>query len=263
MRDLQAAVTAAANAGGTRQTIGQGITWGALNVPTLFPSLVTQQESGAVSFYVTQISETGTKAAAVAARATKPVGVTVATTNKTITKTAGSALLSLEDFESSEAVIAGVVNTLAAQCAVAQDAQGIAALDAAAAEPVASATWVEAISKGQAAVAAAGGSPNLVVVPAADWPKVAAAIASSPGLITPSSDVIASVLGSRVVISPTAPAGETFVLDTGAVVTVLRDFGVIVDAASKATTNEIVIVVDLVASTFVTRPAGVAAVTGP
>lgn len=260
MRNLQEAVSAAATNGGSRQAIGEGITWGALPVPTLFPSLVAQQASSAIQFYVTQVSESGTPAATTAARAVKPVGATVATTSKVIAKTSGQALLALEDFEQSEAAIAAVVSTLAAQCAVAQDAAAIAALDAAVAEATPATTWVAAIAGGQAAVAAKGGTPNLVVVPALDWPALATEIATTAGLTTPSSDAILNVLGSRVVISPKAPAGESFVIDPSAVVTVLRDLGILVDAMSHSGTNEIVVVVDLVASTFVARPSGVVAI---
>lgn len=263
-RDLQEAVRAAASSGGTRQTIGPGVAWGALSVPVLFPALVTQQDSQAVSFYVSQITESGTPAAVVAARAVKPVGLTVATTAKAIAKQSAQALLALEDFEQSEDAISAVVSTLLAQCAVAQDTAAVAALDAAVAEATpASANWIAAVAGGQATIAGKGGSPQLVVISAADWPKLAVEVAGSTGLTTPSADAILSIMGSRVVISPKAPAGEGFVVDPTACVTVLRDVGIIVDAASKATTNEIVVVVDLVASTFVSRPTGVCAIAGP
>lgn len=229
-------------------------------MPVLFPALVTQQESNAISFYVTSVSETVTPATVVAARAIKPTGATVATTAKVLAKQSAQALLALEDFEQSEAAINAVVQTLLAQAAVAQDTAAVAALDAAVAEATPAATWVAAIAGGQAMVSAKGGTPQLIVVPAVDWPKLATEIATSTGLVTPSSEAIVNVLGSRVVISPGAPAGESFVIDPSAVVTVLRDVGVIVDAASKASTNEIVVVADLIASTFVSRPSGVAAI---
>lgn len=260
-RDLSAAIAAAVNtAPGARISIGPGAAWGGLPIKGYFPSLVTQGDAGAIAFYVSEVTETGTPATKVAKSATKPVGATVASVSKTIPKYAAMATLTLEDFEQSEAVIGHVCSTLFAQAAVAQDADAVAALDAAVAEPVAAGSWVAAISAGQAAVAAKGGAPNLLVVPAADWADLATEIADSAGLVTPSGDALLDVLGSRVVISPGAPAGEAFVVDPSACVTVLRDAGVIVDAASGADTNTIRVVADLFAATFVTRPSGVAAI---
>lgn len=260
-RDLQEAVAAAATTGvGQRISIGPGVTWGALPVVGYFPSLVTQAESGAISFFVTEVSETVTPATKVAKSAAKPVGAQVATSSRTIGKYSAMANLTIEDFEQSEQAIAAVVDTLLAQCAVAHDTDAVAALDAAVAEATPAASWVAAISGGQASVAAKGGRPNLVVVPALDWASLAAEVATTAGLTSPSGEAILGVLGSRVVISPKAPAGESFVVDPTACTTVLRDVGVIVDTLSGASTNAIRVIVDLVAATFVTRPSGVAAI---
>lgn len=260
-RDLQAAIAAAAtnNAGG-RVSVGPGVTWGALPTVGYFSSLVTQAEAGAISFFVTEVSETGTPATKVAKSAAKPVGAQVNTVSKTIAKYAAMANLTLEDFEQSEQAVAAVASTLLAQAAVAQDTDAVAALDSAAAEPTPAASWIAAISAGQSAVAAKGGRPNLIVVPAVDWADLAAEVASTAGLTSPSGEALLNVLGSRVVISPGAPAGEAFVVDPTACVNVLRDVGVLVDALSGADTNTIRVVVDLVASTFVVRPSGVAAI---
>jgi hypothetical protein len=261
MRDLQAAVSAAAtSAPGARISIGPGVVWGGLPVRGLFPSLVTQSDSGAISFYVTEVSETSTPATLVAKSAAKPVGAQVATVSKSIPKYAAMANLTLEDFQQAESSIAAVASTLFAQAAVAQDADAVAALNAAAPAAVPAASWVAAISGGQATVAAKGGAPNLLVVPAADWAALATEIASTSGLVTPSGEVLAVILGSRVVISPGAPSGEAYVVDPTACTTVLRDAGVLVDALSGADTNTIRVVADLFASTFVTRPSGVAAI---
>lgn len=261
MRDLQAAVSAAINTNpGARQSVGPGVAWGGLPTPGYFPSLVTQADAGAIAFYVSEVSETGTPATKVAPSAVKPVGAQVQSVSKTIPKFAAMANLTLEDFEQSEAVIGQVVSTLFAQAATAQDADAVAALNAATPAAVPASSWVGAISAGQAQVAAKGGRPNLIVVPAVDWADLASEVATTAGLVTPSGAQIMSVLGSAVVISPLAPAGESYVVDPTACVTVLRDAGVIVDTASGADTNTIRVVADLFAATFVTRPSGVAAI---
>lgn len=196
VRDIGEAIKAAAASGGQRVSIGGNPTFGQRTVPTLMPALVAQAEATSLSFSSVDVTASGS-AALVAAGAPKPAVGTVTITPRQIQKVAGIATANAEAFWESQESIAVIISTLLASCVVEQDSLANAALAAAAADPVPQASWVEAISLGQATVAAAGGSPNLVVIPSASWPAVAAELAASSGLTTPSADAVASVLGSR------------------------------------------------------------------
>lgn len=251
MHDLGAAITQAANGGGGRVSLGPSPTFGQRSAPILMPSLLPQISAESLNFSSVDVTVSGS-AALVAAGSAKPVAATVAITPRQVQKHAAVATFNSENYWQSTDVVGVVIAALFASCLVEQDKTANGVLAAAAAAPVPAASWIDAIAAGQAAVNAAGGSPNLVVVPATVWPALAAELASSAGLTTPSSDAIASVLGSRIVLSP--EGAGAFVLDPAACVHVTRDVGFLVDSASGATNNTVTVVVDYVASTFVAVP---------
>lgn len=255
MQDLKQALESAANSGGQRISIGPNPTFGTRVAPSLLPSLIDQAAAQSLSFSSVDVSKSGS-ADLVAAGTAKPIAAAVSVTPRQIQKIAATATINTEAFWESTDVIASIIATLYASCITAEDRIANLALAAAATDPVPAADWVSAISAGQAAVNAAGGSPNLVVIPAAKWPALASELAASSGLTTPSGDAILSVLGSRIVLSP--EGASAFVLDPGAAVRAVRDSGFIVDAASGASSNTVTVVVDLVASTFVQVPPFVA-----
>lgn len=251
VRDLASAITEAANNSGQRFSIGTAPTFGTRKIPTLMPSLIDQVDAQALAFSSVDVTATGS-AAVVAAGAAKPAAATVAITPRQIAKIAAYATINTENFWQSEEVVASVVATLFASIATEEDKVANSALQAATTDPTPVASWVAAISAGQAAVAAAGGSPNLVVVPSASWPALASEIAASTGLSTPSSDAILQFLGSRVVLSPEGLGA--FVLDPAAAVRAVRDTGFLIDTSSGSTSNTVTVVTDQVASVFVQVP---------
>lgn len=239
---------------GNRVSIGPNPTFGQRTIPNLFPSIIPQIAAESLNFSSVDVATSGS-ATVVAAGGAKPAAATVAVTPRQIQKIAALATLNTEGYWESQDVIETVIATLLASCVSEEDKVANGVLAAAAAAPVPAADWVSAISSGQAAVATAGGAPNLAVIPASVWPVLASEIAGSAGLSTPSSDAIVSVLGSRVVLSPEGTSA--FVLDPSATVRAVRDIGFLIDTASGAANNTIRIVVDLVASVFVQVPAHV------
>lgn len=261
VRDISQAIEESARSSGQRVSVGPNPTFGQRTAPVLFPSLIPQVTTEALSFSSVDVSSTGS-AALVAAGAQKPAAATVAVTPRTIGKIAATATFNAEAFWESTAVVESVVMTLLASCLTEEDKLANATLAAAAAAPTPATSWIAAIAGGQAAVNAAGGSPNLVVVPAAVWPVLAGEIAASTGLTTPSADAILAILGSRIVLSPGGTSA--FVLDPSAAVHAVRDTGFLIDTASGATTNQVTVVVDQVASVFVQVPPLVAEISvGP
>lgn len=257
MDNLAQALEQAAASSGNRISIGPNPTFGNRSVPLMLPALIEQAAAQSLSFSSVDVTKSGS-AELVAAGGAKPAAATVTVTPRTIQKIAASAVINTEAYWESTEVIATIIATLFSSCLTTEDKVANDALAAAAAAPVPAADWISAISAGQAAVAAAGGAPNLVVIPSANWPALASEVAGSTGLFTPSSDAILSVLGSRIVLSP--EGAGAFVLDPAAAVHAVRDSGFIVDSASGASTNQVTIVTDLVASTFVQVPQQIAAI---
>lgn len=248
MQDIKAEIERAATSGGQRISIGPNPTFGQRSAPVLFPALIPQLDAQSLSFSSVDITVSGS-AAVVAAGAVKPTAAAAAITPRQIGKVAGLATVNSEIFWESPDAIATLISTIYASCLSEEDKVANAALDTAAAAAVPQSDWISAIALGQATVAAAGGAPQLVVVPATVWPVLAKEIATSVGLTTPSSEAIASVLGSRIVLSPEGT--KAFVVDPNAAVHAVRDVGFIIDASSGAANNKVTVVVDLVASTFV------------
>lgn len=251
IRDLDAAIRQAAESPGQRVSIGPHPTFGTRVAPVLFPALVPQLAADSLNFSSVDVALSGS-AALVAAGSAKPAAATVTITPRQVQKIAGTAVLNSEAWWESQEVIASVAATLYASAVVEEDKLAVAALAAAAPAPTTATTWIGAIAAGQALVAGQGGAPGLVVVAATSWAALAGEIASSSGLTTPSADAIVSLMGSRIVISPEGVG--TFVLDPSSCVHVVRDVGMLVDTASGAANNTIRVVVDLVASTFVSIP---------
>lgn len=251
MRDLQEALTASIGAPGVRQSIGaQQPVFGGLTPPTLLPSVVPQLASDRLTFSSVDVTSTA-PATLVTRGSAKPVTTSISVTAHTIGKFAAQGTVQLEDFLEAEGVLSAVLGTLFAQCATAQDTAANGALAAALPAAVPATDWIAAIAGGQSKVVANGGAPQLVVLPATSWPALVAELASVAGLSTPSDQQVISVLGSRVILSPAGTGA--FVLDPGALVTVTRDVGFLVDP--EASTNTWTVVADLVGQTFVQNPA--------
>lgn len=257
VRDLAEALKAANESSAGRVSVGPNPTFGTRVAPILFPGLIPQVPTESLSFSSVDVAASGS-AAVVAPGAAKPAGATVQVTPRTIGKIAATATFNAEAFWESKSVVESVTMTLIASCLTEEDKVANAALAAAAAPALPATTWIAAIAGGQARVNAAGGSPNLVVIPSADWPALAGEISASTGLTTPSSEAILAILGSRIVLSPEGTAA--FVLDPAACVRAIRDVGFMIDTASGATTNQVTVVTDLVASVFVQVPPLVAAI---
>lgn len=256
--DLSQAIEQAANTSGQRFSIGPAPTFGQRTIPQMLPSFLPQIDAESLNFSSVDVSVSGS-AALVTAGSAKPVAATVTITPRQIQKVAAYAVINAENYWQSEEVITSVIATLFSSCASEQDKLANTALGSAAGTPIAATSWIEGIAAGQSQVNAQSGQPNLVVIPAASWPDLAAELASSTGFTTPSNEAILSVLGSRIVLSPEGT--NALVLDPSAAVRAVRDYGFLIDSSSGSVNNKINIVVDDVSSVFVQIPQFVAAFT--
>ena len=202
-----------------------------------------------------------TPAAKVAEGAAKPVAVTMTAKSWPLAKYAGLAEFTLESSAYSDVLPQAVAQTLIAGALVALEADAIAALNAdSGLSQTGDTSWTSAILGAIGQVAGNGGNPGLLVMSAADF---ADAVTTPTQLAFSGADAIPSYLGLDLHLSPKAVAGTAYVLDRSAVVVAESDqsASVVVDPFSKADTNEIRVVADVMAVTAVTSPGLVAEVT--
>lgn len=254
-------------AGSARQNLGGGGTafgWTSGMVPTV-ANYATPATASGMSFPVTRVTESGTPAAKVAAGAAKPDAATVTEADESLSKFAGIGKARLENFLNADSLAGAIARVLGASSLKAFELDAIGKLTAAMGTPVTAADWVGAAAAAQAQVVGRGGTPTVFVISHLDYAAFMLDVLATNAFSQSPESPIGAILGSPIHVSPSAPAGTAFVFDSAGVVCVEHEASplVIVDTVTLASTNEIRIVGDLVAGTFVGDASLVAGITAP
>jgi hypothetical protein len=253
--------------GAARAGLGAGAAFydldGAVKTVANFTSHLS---AAGMSIPVTFAAESGTPAGVVAEAGAKPSAVAVTQSTQSLKKFAGIAELTLEAALSADMVTTAVANVLNGSVLRAFETDAIAAITSGVGTTIAQPlNWVEGIATAQGIILANGGMPSCIIIPAVDWGAVATDILGTAAFSqSPESD-IGALLGSPIHVSPTAPTGTALVIDSSAVQVVAHEESplVILDATSRASTNEMTLVVDLICATFVSSAAKTVAVPAP
>lgn len=150
---------------------------------------------------------------------------------------------------------AAISNALYSQALAALDADIVTDLKAVA-DGVAKAATLATIAEAQAAILGRGFSPDVVAVSAALY----GTLASTSGIITAGMDptqAIQTILGSRVVVSPSLGAAEAIVLDSQAVMVVEHDSSPVALLDVHARQNTVDVVIEVVGGHVIVNEAGV------
>lgn len=247
-----------------RQTI-QGNRATAFEWTTGLPMILARQVQAAttdgLSWTAVRIAPSGTPAAKVAEGAAKPNAVTITSAAQALSKYAGLANCSTEQAIGTDALVPALASVVANSCLIAYDADCIAALAADHGPEVGGADWPSAINAGVAAVAGAGGSPEVLALSAADY---ATAVQSpGPGYAMDPTQGVPSLWGLRIVMSAAIASGTAYVLDPSGVLAVELDGSpvAVVDPYTGLATNAVRLAVEWFAGFTVTNPGVVAEVT--
>jgi|GEM_PF-4252517 len=247
-------------------TTQEAFAWTEGMPPTLANYIGATPVSGMRFDFVT-VSPSATPAAKVAEKAAKPVAVSFVPGTKTLSKYAGQGTWTLEADLSAEALAAAVYQVIAGQCLMALEADILDVLDAGAAIDIpgtATDTWPALLLAAQAAILGAGGRPGVIVVSPTDYAEMMTTGGESGGFAMfndPEAGPLGRLLfGSAVHVSPALEAGTAYVLDPAAVLVGENENSpvVIANPYTSASTNEIQLVVDLIAAAAVVQPGAVA-----
>lgn len=256
-----------AGQGTSRQSVGGGgvaFGWSGDNkMPRTLADYVSVAKCAGMSFSSTVVAPSGTPAAPVNPGAPKPAAVTITTATEALIKHAGIGEANLEATLDAAGLAPAIVSVLSAGCLMSFENAAMATLTTDAGGSATGASWIEAITAGQAAVLGAGGAPGLLVVSSQDYGSLLQEIAGGAGFAADPGSPIGAFFGSLIHASPKLAAGTAFVLDPGAVLAVEQENSpiVIVDAVSQANLNKTRIVADLIATTVVTNAQLVVATT--
>jgi hypothetical protein len=263
--DLASRLVGDMNAGRTaRQTIQAGrataFEW-TTGLPMILARQVQASTVDGFSWTLTRVAPSGTPAAKVAEGAPKPTAVTITSVPQALAKYAGLANCSTEQALGTDALVPALASVIATSCLMAYDADCIAALAADAGQTAIGATWGDAINGGIAAVAGAGGSPEVLALSAADYAGVVQS--PGPGYAMDPTQGVPTMWGLRIVMSGAIPAGTAYVLDPTGVMAVEFDGApvAVVDPYSGLATNAVRLAVEWFAGFGVTSPGVVAEVT--
>ena len=263
--DLAARLLADINAGRTARQSIPGNRALAFEWSTGLPMILARQVQAAttdgLSFTAIRVEPSATPAARVAEGGPKPLATAIESVPVSLSKYAGLATFSTEQQLGTDALVPALASVIATSGLIAYDADCVAALAADHGPEVSGTDWPSAINAGVAAVAANGGSPQVLAISAADY----ATAVQSPGVgyaVDPTQGV-PTLWGLRIVISTAIPTGTAYVLDPYGVLAVELDTSplAIVDPYSGLSTNEIRLAVEYFAAFVVTSPAVVAEVT--
>jgi hypothetical protein len=233
----------------------------ATGLPMVLARQVQAATTNGLSFTAVRVAASGTPAAKVAEGGNKPAATTITSAPQTLTKYAGLASFSTEQGLGTDALVPALASVIARSCLIAYDADCAAALAADHGPEVTGTDWPSAINAGVAAVAGAGGSPEVLVLAAADYGS--AVQSPGPGYSVNPTQGVPSLWGLRIVISAAIPAGTAYVLDPTGVLAVELDGtpAAVVDPYSGLATNAVRLAVEWFAGFVVTSPGVVAEVT--
>lgn len=262
-KDLAATLAGEINSGRpTRQTFGSKDTaFGWLpGLPISLASYVATAQCEGLSFDAVRVEPSATPVTVVAEKGTKPDAVKFTPVTVPLKKYAGRAQWTLERQISTDALLAVIANCLGAQALQALEADAVTAITTAAGSNTHEAATIgAAVIAAQASILGAGGRPGLVVLGTSAYADLLTAGAT--GFVSdPAAGPIGTWLGSTVHVSPTVPADTAFVLDPAAVIIAESTSSpvAIVNPYTHASTNELELVVDVIAAPVVIAPGLVA-----
>lgn len=226
-------------------------------------SFVETTTSAGMSFGVTRVAPSGTPATVVAAGLPKPAAVAVSSESIALEKHAGHAKVSIEQVLDTSGLLPAIQSVIGAGCLLSFEARAMGVLAADAGGTASGATWLAALTAGQATVIGAGGSPGLIVLSSADYSAVIGELSASAGFATDARSAVGQFLGSLLHVSPKLATGSAYVLDPGAVIAVQGQDSplVTVDPFSESINNNVILVSDLFAVLVVANPGLVVEVT--
>lgn len=237
-------------------------TW-ATGLPDTLATHVRSASVEGLSFNSVRVKPSGTPAALTAKGAAKPnPATTITAVPVALSKYAGIGVITTEDTLTTDGLVSAIAAVMANSIVLAYDASCITALTVAGQPTATAATWSAAVLGGIAAVAAAGGRPDTLVLSAADY----ALAVGSPGVgyaMSPA-DAIPTLFGLAIVISPTLVAKTAFVIDSNACLAVENSsspIGIVDPYGSNLGTNSISVAVEAFLGFVVSSPGGVCKVT--
>lgn len=231
-------------------------------LPVTLANYVNSAVTESLSFSATRVTPSGTPVKVVAAGAAKPAAVSIATSSVALKKYAGIATFNTEDLLSNTGLAGAVAATMTAGVVLSFESDLRAALLAdAGATAAGGGSWTTAILGGIAAVAANGGAPGVLVIPAADY--AAAVGAPGVGFAMSTTDAVVTLFGLQVCISPSGATGTGYVLDPAAVLVAQHASSplAVADSYSGLSTNQLRLAVEAFLGCYVTAPASVCKIT--
>jgi len=250
---------------GSRVSLGaKDAVFGVGDLPPTLADYAEKATTPGMSFDATTVTPSATKAGKVASGAPKPNAITLGTAPVALAKYAGMATLTLERQISAQGIASAIYQALGGQALMAYEVDAVAAL-AAASTPATAATYLAGIAGAQASLLSQGSRPGVVSIPASLYATVVGEVVAGPGFGSDPRSPVGTIFGSLVHVS-SATSTEVTVFDPAAVLAVNHEDSplCISNPYSSSDTNEISLVLDLVAAFVVTNAAGVAAFTvGP
>ena len=249
---------------GTRATLGaKGAVFGVSDgLPPTIAAFSEQASSAGMSFEATTISASATTAKKTAEGAAKPNALAFTTAPVSLAKYSGLAELTLERQISSQGIAMAIYNALAGQALMAYESDAYAALGAAVTEATDATSYLGGIAAAQAALLSMGARPGVVVIPASVYADVVGEVVAGPGFGSDPRSPVGTIFGSLVHVS-SASGSSVYVADPAALLAITHEDSpmVISDPFTKADTNVIRLVLDVVGTFVVSNLAGVAGFT--
>lgn len=245
-QDYAAGTATRANLG----TAGQAFGWTA-GLPRTIADFVPTVAIAGMSMPVGSVKlSASTPPAAVSPGSPKPSAVDVSVAPVSLAKYAGKGVCTLEGTLDAAGLIPAIASVLGAGCLLAFESAAMAVLAGAVGAGTSdAASWTGALLGGQADVIAAGGSPGLIVVSAADYGAVIEDLGAQAGFTLDPQSAVGSWFGSAIHVSARLGTGSAYVLDPSAVLAIENENSpmITVDPFSLSANNQIQLVADLVA----------------
>lgn len=252
-KDLAAKISQDFNSGSaTRANIGTaGVAFGwTSGLPRTIADFVPTVQISGMSMPVGSVTlSASTPPVAVSAGSPKPSAVDVAVAPVSLAKYAGKGVCTLEGTLDAQGLIPAIASVLGAGCLLAFESAAMGVLGSANGGTASGASWTAALLGGQADVIAAGGSPGLIVVSAADYGAVIEDLGAQAGFAVDPTSAVGSWFGSAIHVSARLGTGSAYVLDPAAVLAIENENSpmITVDPFSLSANNQIQLVADVVA----------------
>jgi len=250
--------------GAARTNLGGDGTAFGWAIMTVADYATTATASG-MDFKHTLVTESGTSVAIVGPGGTKPTASTLTSGTTALKKHAGMGVWNLEQAIDAVGLAGAIGSVLQRSVLKSFEADAIGILDTGAGDTVTGADWVAATANAQASVIAAGGSPSVLVLSAADYGDFVGDVTNVNAFSQSPDSPVGALLGTPIHVSSGLATGKAFLFDSSAVVCVQQEDSplVTVDAVSLAGSNEARLVIDLIAGTLISDAALVVEITAP